>query len=77
MAKGKRRSRENKLTRGQFWTMVILSSVLLAFVSLVTISSYMDKPFMPTWDELFSLTGHGDAGTCSGRGKCRRYSGAQ
>ena len=57
MAKGKRRSRENKLTRGQFWTMVILSSVLLAFVSLVTISSYMDKPFMPTWDELFSLTG--------------------
>ena len=47
---GKRRKRKNKRA---FWGFVVISSLILSFAVLVTISERMADPFLPSWDELF------------------------
>lgn len=47
---GKRRKKHNKKA---FWSLVILSSVVLAFAVLVTVSERLATPFLPSWDEIF------------------------
>lgn len=47
---GKRRKKHNQKA---FWSLVILSSVVLAFAVLVTVSERLATPFLPSWDEIF------------------------
>ena len=47
-----KRRRKKKLTRGQFWGLVLSASVAAALCLLITISGRMSEPFLPTWEEL-------------------------
>lgn len=51
MAAGRRRKKK-KLTRAQFWGLVLFASVAAALCLLITISGKMSEPFLPTWEEL-------------------------
>lgn len=50
-AAGSRRKKA-PLFSGRSKLSILLTSLLLAFVILMTISSHLEKPFLPTWDEL-------------------------
>ena len=52
MALAAKRRRKKKLTRGQFWGLVLSASVAAALCLLITISGRMSEPFLPTWEEL-------------------------
>lgn len=43
--------------RRRFWTGVLACSVVAALCILVSLSEQMDKPFLPTWDEIFTAVG--------------------
>lgn len=48
------RRKKQKLSRAQFWTLVLSASVVAALCLLITVSGKMSKPFLPTWQELFA-----------------------
>lgn len=49
--------RKSRKSRRGFWGGVIAGSVVAAAAILITINGYMDRPFLPTWDTLFSMAG--------------------
>lgn len=53
----KHRRRRKKDGRAGFWTAVVAVSLAAAFCILVTISEQLEKPFLPTWDEIYQKLG--------------------
>lgn len=56
MAANRRRHRK-KSERAVFWTAVVAISLVAAFCVLVTISEQLEKPFLPTWEEIYQKVG--------------------
>lgn len=56
MAAKRRRTSSNFYDK-KFWTIVLVGSLLATLCILITISSSMSKPFMPTWDDIFEAFG--------------------
>lgn len=51
-----KKERERRRRR-RFWGLVLGVSVLAAVCVLITLGEVMEKPILPTWDEIFQMTG--------------------
>lgn len=56
-AKRRMTKKERGRRRRRFWGLVLSASVLAAVCVLISLGEVMEKPVLPTWDEIFQITG--------------------